>query len=243
MNIRKSILEIKKQKTTILIALVFLSLMSPKAWGYAENKLPPSFSEEPFSSGDTSSSGASFSLSRAILTDEKGFAICQVNLVENQEFLPQFAEPGSSNAFPPLDLPECEQQNLDIVAQYAEQAWMEKEVAIAPLAYLAGMVGISCFAGILSSTKSAGGGGVGAFGGFGVGVSSVVGDILENIDRLKSLHAARGVVYSVGAVLTATAVSGGIGAGVGYVTGVFCSDVAGGRRRIFYQEESNEKDL
>ena len=118
-------------KTKIIIALMFLGLMSPKAWGYAEKELSPSFSENTFSSGDTLSSDDTFSLSRAVLTDEKGVAICQVNLVENPQFLPQFAEAGLSD-LEPLDLPGCEEQSLDIVARYAEQAWVKKEVAFVP---------------------------------------------------------------------------------------------------------------
>ena len=54
-----------------------------------------------------------------------------MNLQENPEFLPQFAEAGSTD-LRPLDLPECEDQNLDIVAQYAEQAWVKKDVAVVP---------------------------------------------------------------------------------------------------------------
>ena len=111
---------------------MFLALICPKAWGYAEKELP-SFSEESFSSGETFSSDQTFFLSRAVLIDEKGVAICQVNLVENPEFLPQFAKPSSSNTLKPLDLPECEEQSLDIVAQYADQAWVKRDVAIAPV--------------------------------------------------------------------------------------------------------------
>ena len=143
--IRRSIMEkgdLQKtsKKTKILIALMFLSLMSPKAWGYAQGELPPSFSEGTFSSGETFSSDQTFSFSRAVLTDENGLAICQVNLAENPEFLPQFAEPGASNALKPLDLPECEEESLDVVAQYAEQAWIKRDVAIAPV--VVGVVGI-----------------------------------------------------------------------------------------------------
>ena len=132
MNIRESVLEKRSGKTKIIIALMFLALMSPKAWSYAEKELSPSFSENTFSSGDTLSSDDTFSLSRAVLTDEKGVAICQVNLVENPQFLPEFAEADSSEGLEPLDLPECEEQSLDIVAQYAEQAWVKKDVALAP---------------------------------------------------------------------------------------------------------------
>ena len=153
MNIRKSVLEKRNTqkrsgKRKILIALMFLALVSPKAWGYAEKELPPSFSEDTFSSGDTFSSDDTFSLSRAVLTNEKGVALCQVNLVENPQFLPQFAEPGSSD-LPPLDLPECEEQSLDIVAQYAEQAWIKKEVALAPAVVVvgAGVFAVSCVSG------------------------------------------------------------------------------------------------
>ena len=121
----------RKKKTKVLIAFLFLGLISPKAWSYAEKELPPSFSEDTFSSGDTFSSDDTFSFSRAVLTDEKGVALCQVNLVENPQFLPQFAEAGLSD-LEPLDLPECEEQSLDIVAQYAEQAWVKKEVAFVP---------------------------------------------------------------------------------------------------------------
>ena len=136
-------------KTKIIIALMFLALMSPKAWGYAEKELPPSFSEDAFSFDDNPSlsravlngselseakfNNDTFSFSRAVLTDEKGVALCQVNLVENPQFLPEFAEPGSSEGLEPLDLPECEEENLDIVAQYAEQAWVKKEVALIPV--------------------------------------------------------------------------------------------------------------
>ena len=74
MNTRKSILEKRSKKSTILIALMFLSVMSPKAWGYAEGELPPPSSEKAFSSNEN------VYLSRAILTDENGAAICQVNL-------------------------------------------------------------------------------------------------------------------------------------------------------------------
>ena len=123
--IRRSIMEKgntqkTSKKSAIFIALMFLSLMSPKAWGYAQGELPTSFSEGTFSSGETFSSDQTFAFSRAVLTDENGLAICQVNLVENPEFLPQFAEPGSTENLQPLDLPECEEQSLDIVAQYAE---------------------------------------------------------------------------------------------------------------------------
>ena len=123
------------KKTKALTALMFLALVCPKAWGYAKGELPPSFSEEPFSSLDgsdlseTKFTNENFAFSRAILTNEKGVAICQVNLVENPEFLPDFAEPGSLDALDPLDLPECEEQSLDIVAQYAQQAWIKKETA------------------------------------------------------------------------------------------------------------------
>ena len=117
--------KVTSKKSAIFIGLMFLTMIPPKAWGYAEKDLPPSFSDKPFSSDDT------FAFSHAILTDENGVAICQVNLVENPDFLPEFAEPGASD-LEPLDLPECEQQNLDIVAQYAQQAWIKKEVAIAP---------------------------------------------------------------------------------------------------------------
>ena len=86
-------------------------------------------------SGETSDQ--TFSFSRAVLTDENGVAICQVNLVENPEFLPQFAEPGSTENLQALDLPECEEQSLDIVAQYAEEAWVKRDVAIAPAALMA----------------------------------------------------------------------------------------------------------
>ena len=101
MNIRKFILEKsntqksntkkRSKKSTIFIALMFLSVMSPKAWSYAQKELLPPSSENTFSSSEN------VYLSRAILTDENGAAICQVNLQENPEFLPQFAEPGSSN--------------------------------------------------------------------------------------------------------------------------------------------------
>ena len=136
------------KKTKILILLMFLGLISPKAWGYAEKELPPSFSEDAFSFDDNPSlsravlngselseakfNNDTFSFSRAILTDEKGVAICQVNLVEKPQFLPEFAEPGLSEGLEPLDLPECKEESLDIVAQYAEQAWVEREVAFAP---------------------------------------------------------------------------------------------------------------
>ena len=123
----------KRKDLKILIALMFLALISPKAWGYAQKELPPSVSEKHLSSDDTFSSGNTFSFSRAILTDEKGQAICQSNLEENPELLPRFAELGSSHTLEPIDLPECEEQNLDILAQYAEQAWIKKEVAFAPL--------------------------------------------------------------------------------------------------------------
>ena len=158
MNIRKSVLEksdtqkrVGSKKTKILIALMFLGLMSPKAWGYAEKELPPSFSEDTFSSGDTFSSDETFSLSRAVLTNEKGVALCQVNLVENPQFLPQFAESGSSESLQPLDLPECEEQSLDIVAQYAEQAWVgqKREVAFFPVVGAAGIFFLGCFTGSL----------------------------------------------------------------------------------------------
>ena len=155
-NLRRSTLEKSdkqkrsgSKKTKVLIALMFLALVCPKAWGYAKGELPPSFSEEPFSSLDgsdlseTKFTNENFAFSRAILTNEKGVAICQVNLVENPEFLPEFAEPGASN-LKPLDLPECEEQSLDIVAQYAEQAWVKKEMAIA---WIPAIVGAASLAG------------------------------------------------------------------------------------------------
>ena len=131
------------KKSATLIALMFLGLISPKAWGYAEKELPPSFSEDTFSSNNAFPSDETFSLSRAILTDENGVAICQINLVENPQFLPQFAEPGSSEALEPLDLPECEEQSLDIVAQYAEQAWVKKEMALAWIPAIAGAASLA----------------------------------------------------------------------------------------------------
>ena len=145
-NTRKSNTKKRSKKSPIFIALMFLALICPKAWGYAEKDLPPSFSEELFSS-DTLSSDQTFFLSRGVLTDENGVAICQVNLVENPEFLPQFAEPGSSNALKPLDLPDCEEQSLDIVAQYAEQAWIKRDVAIVP--WVAGAFVGGCISGLV----------------------------------------------------------------------------------------------
>ena len=144
-NTQKSNTQKRSKKSAIFIALMFFGLMSPKAWGYAEKDLPPSLSEKLFSSGETFSSDQTFFLSRGVLIDEKGVAISQVNLVENPEFLPQFAEPGSSNALKPLDLPECEEE-LDIVAQYADQAWIKKDVAVvAALLFHAGACGLGFF--------------------------------------------------------------------------------------------------
>ena len=137
----------QSKKSAILISLMFLGLISPKAWGYAEKELPPSFSEDTFSSNNAFSSDETFSLSRAILTDEKGVGLCQVNLQENPQFLPQFAEPGSSETLQPLDLPECEEQSLGIVAQYAEQAWVQREVALAPTLALTISTGVLALAG------------------------------------------------------------------------------------------------
>ena len=154
MNTRKSILEKRNKRSTILIALMFLALISPKAWGYAQKELPSSFSEKHLSSDDTFSSGNTFSFSRAILTDEKGQAICQSNLEENPELLPRFAELGSSHTLEPIDLPECEEQNLDILAQYAEQAWIKKEVAIAPVLAIPLSIASGCAVGFLLSSES-----------------------------------------------------------------------------------------
>ena len=157
----------QSKKSAILISLMFLGLISPKAWGYAEKELPPSFSEDTFSSNDNPSllravlNGSdlsetkfineTFSFSRAVLIDEKGVAICQVNLVENPQFLPEFAEPGSSETLQPLDLPECEEQSLGIVAQYAEQAWVQREVALAPAAVALGAYAGGCLIGSIIS--------------------------------------------------------------------------------------------
>ena len=118
---KKNIEQKRNKKTTILLSLMFLTMICPKAWGYAEKDLPPSFSDKPFSSDDNLSfssvvlsgpdflkakfTNETFAFSRAVLTDENGVAICQVNLVENPEFLPQFAEPGASD-LEPLDLPD-----------------------------------------------------------------------------------------------------------------------------------------
>ena len=121
---------------------MFLSVMSPKAWGYAQKELPPTSSEKTFSSNEN------IYLSRAILTDENGAAICQVNLQENPEFLPQFAEAGSSD-LRSLDLPECEEQNLDIVAQYADQAWIKRDVAIVPVGLAVSAFGFGCISGVV----------------------------------------------------------------------------------------------
>ena len=60
MNIKKFLLEKSNtKKSTIFIALMFLALICPKAWGYAEKDLP-SFSEKPFSSEGTLSSDQPF---------------------------------------------------------------------------------------------------------------------------------------------------------------------------------------
>ena len=220
---RDSIVKKRNKKGTILIALMFLSVMSPKAWGYAQKELPSTSSEESFSSSEN------VYLSRAILTDENGVAICQVNLQENPEFLPGFAEAGSSD-LKPLDLPECEEQNLDIAAEYAQQAWIKRDVAIAPLLVsFLGMAAVGCLASFIDISPALAGGVV--------GVVSAARGVPENIDSLRFLHAARGIVYSGGAVLTATALTAGIGAGVGAVSGLVCSGIEG---LIFYQEESNE---
>ena len=129
--------KVTSKKSAIFIGLMFLTMIPPKAWGYAEKDFPPSFSDKPFSSDDNLSfssvvlsgpdlseanlTNETFAFSRAVLTNENGVAICQINLVENPEFLPVFAKPGS-DTLEPLDLPECEQQNLVVVAQYTQQA-------------------------------------------------------------------------------------------------------------------------
>ena len=215
MNTRKSILEKRSKKVKILIALMFLSVMSPKAWGYAQKELPSTSSEKAFSSNEN------VYLSRAILTDEKGAAICQVNLVENPEFLPQFAEAGSTN-LRPLDLPECEEQNLDIVAQYADQVWIKRDVAIAPAIVGAGFAVIagSCAAGatlgvffneedesLIYSTTTGG----------------VVGGVVT------VSHALTIGSLSLGATVT------GAGAVLGAMTGLVCSNITSDIvDRIFY---------
>ena len=226
MNTRKSILEKSEtQKTsakgTILIALMFLNLMSPKAWGYAEKELPSSFSEQTFSSNEN------IYLSRAVLADENGQAICQVNLQENPEFLPGFAESGSSD-LRPLDLPECEEQSLDIVAQYAEQAWVKKDVALLPFVVMAAA---GCVASFIDISPAVAGGALGVAS----GAANILG-IIHDV-RFLSVH---GVVTTGATVLAATAVTAGVGAGLGFVGGLVCSGIAG---RIFYEKESNEKDL
>ena len=213
-NTRKSNTQKKRsKKSAIFIALMFLALMSPKAWGYAEKDLPPSFSEELFSSEGTFSSGDTFFLSRGVLTDENGVAICQVNLVENPEFLPQFAEPGSSNTLKPLDLPDCEEQSLDIVAQYADQAWIKRDVAIAPWVAAGAFVGgcgLGFFAGWLEYNKNM--------------------DIGEN----KIFVAIMG---GVAGMLVGTAISGGGGLpimiGISTLGGLACYGVTNGIRMIY----------
>ena len=215
MNIRKSILEKRSGKRKILIALMFLGLMSPKAWGYAEKELPPSFSEDTFSSGDTFSSDETFSLSRAVLTNEKGVALCQVNLVENPQFLPQFAEPGSSD-LPSLDLPECEEQSLDIVAQYAEKAWVKKEVALYPVvAAGVGAYMVGCFSGSL----------VGVMGFGDPGSLFVVGGT-EGIVMGAIQAIGGGWAAALGTIMT--------GAGIGGLSGLVCYSIAD-RVRMFYE--------
>ena len=215
MNIRKSILEKRGGRSTILIALMFLGLMSPKAWGYAEKELPPSFSDDTFSSGDTSSANDTFSLSRAILTDEKGVALCQVNLVENPQFLPQFAEPGSSD-LQSLDLPECEEENLDIVAQYAEKAWVKKEMAFAWIPVVsAGAFVAGCSFGSL----------VGVMGARDPGLSFVIGSVQGTfIGALPAIGG--GWAAALGTIMT--------GAGIGALSGLFCYSIAD-RVRMFYE--------
>ena len=206
MNTRKSIFEKRSKKGTILIALMFLGVMSPKAWGYAQKELPPTSSEEIFSSSEN------VYLSRAILTDEKGVAICQVNLVENPEFLPEFAEAGSSD-LRSLDLPECEEQNLDIVAQYADQAWIKRDVAIVPVALAAtGIMIGGCVAGA---------------------ITAVIVDPKEDNDHdlVLSSGIAGGVMGGLMSLPAAIPISGWLGAAVagsgafGVISGIACGSM------------------
>ena len=231
MNIRKFILEKsstqksntqkRSKKSPIFIALMFLALMSPKAWGYAQKELPPSFSEESFSSGEIFSSDQTFFLSRAVLTDEKGVAICQVNLQENPEFLPQFAEAGSTD-LKPLDLPECEEQSLDIVAQYADQAWVKRDVAFFPVAAAAGLA-------------FAGGCSFGFFAGW-----LEYGD-MENMDIAAIWAGLYGGAISVPLAATSSSSSFAslvvptvmVGAGVGVLGGLVCYGITNGIRMIY----------
>ena len=214
-SMKKSDTQIKRAKGTILIALMFLSVMSPKAWGYAQKELPPPSSEESFSSNEN------VYLSRAILTDEKGVAICQINLQENPEFLPGFAEPGSSNTLRPLDLPECEEQSLDIVAQYAEEAWIKRDVAIAPV--LLGVAAAGCVASFIDIPPVV----AGAASGVAIGA---VG-LLRNIPQIIAWTAAEGVVRNMVGALGGMGIAAGVGAVTGLVGGLVCSGIEG---LIFY---------
>ena len=192
------------KKTKILILLMFLGLISPKAWSYAEKELPPSFSENTFSSGDTLSSNETFSFSRAVLTDEKGVALCQVNLIENPQFLPQFTEPGSSEGLEPLDLPECEEESLDIVAQYAEQAWVKKEVALIPFVVL-GTFGISCFSGFLMGSVGLGNEGLAlaiiSGGLWGIIAGPILSELTSSGFKLRTIMSAAGISALTGGLV------------------------------------------
>ena len=146
-----------------------------------------------------------------------------MNLQENPEFLPQFVEPGSSNALPPLDLPECEEQSLDIVVQYAEEAWVKKDVAIAP--FLLGVAAAGCVASFIDIPPAV----AGATSGVAIGAIG----LLRNILQIIAWTAAEGVVLNMVGALGGM----GIGAGAGLVGGLVCSGIEG---LIFYQVESNE---
>ena len=162
-----------------------------------------------------------FSFSRAILIDEKGVPLCQVNLVENPQFLPEFAEPGSSEALQqPLDLPECEEESLDIVAQYAEQAWIKKDVAFAPLPVITGTLAFvgGCVFGFLTNWNSSSNSALPAFlGGMYGGVNGIVASISPYI---------RGSGWVNFGMITMGHV------GLGTTSGLVCSGIAD---LIFYE--------
>ena len=133
--------------------------------------------------------------------------------------MPQFAEAGSSE-LRPLDLPECEEQSLDIVAQYAQQAWIKRDVAIVPVALGAAITASTCVIGFIAGFLDEQGdeslifstatGGI-----IGGSVSIPVASIMSN--------------WSFRAAAAATIGSGAV---FGAIGGLVCSGIANG---IFYE--------
>ena len=151
--------------------------------------------------------------------------------MENPEFLPGFAKPSSSNTPQPLDLPECEEQSLDIVAQYAEQAWVKKEVAIFPVITSAALTLTSgCAIGFITWITTD------------IAIrtrNKNSTSVINREDKNKSSRALSAFIGGTFGVFTGISIPNGpklvgniIGIGVGTISALVCYDITD---RIFYE--------